>query len=309
MRTIHADELSDLALFARVVEDRSFTSAAASMGMSKSALSERIARLEKRAGVRLLHRTTRKVTLTDAGAALYPSCARLVAGAADAERALVSLDDVERDVRGTVRMTADTNLSKTVVPRAVAALADEHPALRVELVADDAFVDVVHGGYDLVLRMARKLDAGVVGRKLASSEEWVVASPTYLARHGTPKTPVDLVRHQCLRYRFREPKTEWRFVTSRGVRSVDVNGPFVANMDAPLVEAALAGLGVAVMARSTVQEHIESGALVRVLAEHPLPPVGVWALHPWRRRPPPRVRAVVDAIAAEIKRSGRFARP
>jgi len=302
------DEISDLVLFAAVVEEKSFTAAAKRAGLAKSSLSARIARLEERAGVRLLHRTTRRLTLTDAGCALYPACARLAQNVSEASRSLVRLtDEVEREVRGNVRVSADTIMGQSIIPVAVAAVCAKHPALTVELVVDDQFVDVIHGGFDVVLRVARKLDAGVVGRKLAEDERYVVGAPSYLQRFGVPRSLGELVQHRCLRYRFANPNvTEWRFFTSSGLRTIDVTGPFVANHDGPLVAAAVAGVGLTVMARSTVQHHIDRGALVRVLADQKLQPVGIWALHPWRRSPPPRVRAVIDAIAVEMKRANAF---
>ncbi len=288
-----------LASFAHVVERRSFTAAATALAISKSAVSARVARLEDRLGVRLLHRTTRRVSPTEAGLALYAHAARMVAAADDAAEAA---EGASGKPQGLLRVSAPPTFSELYLAGPVAELLAAHPALRVELITSDRLVDLVAEGFDVAVRISVLKDSSLVAKKLGTDRLIVVASPAYLARAGVPRTPADLVHHECLRSSHLTVGGEWGF---RGVSSgqrLAGGGRFVAGDAGVLREAAAAGLGLAVLPSSMVARDLAAARLV-ALDGFPGRELGVYAVHPHRRHVPPKVRALVDLLAA------RFARP
>ncbi len=293
------EDLVGLASFAQVVETRSFTAAAAALAVSKSAVSARVARLEDRLGVRLLHRTTRRVSPTDAGLALYAHAARMVAAA---DEAAELAEGASSEPRGLLRVSAPVRFSDLYLAGPVAELLATHPAMRVELVTSDRLVDLIAEGFDVAVRISALKDSSLVAKKLAIDRLVVVASPAYLARAGVPRTPAELVHHECLRSSHLSAGGEWGF---RGVSSGDrlVGGGRFASSDAGvLIEAAAAGLGLAVLPSSMVARDLAEARLV-ALDGFPGRELGVYAVHPHRRHVPPKVRTFVDLLAA------RFARP
>lgn len=300
------DEVGDLMAFRMVVEERSFTKAARLAGMSKSRLSARIARLERLAGTALLHRTTRDVTLTDAGATLLESCVALPLAAADARAALRALARGATDeLRGELRITAPAVFGRTLIAEVAAEMQVRHPAVSVDLVADNHFVDIVHGGFDVLVRIGGVPDRAVTGRKIATLPQRVVGAPSYLARRGQPRTVADLTSHACLCYArgaLGTGATEWRFVSGRRVRPVIVAGPFTANDGEPLLRACLGGVGLFVLPRYRIEAHLESGALIDVLPNAVPVPLQVWALYGGGRKPTAKARRFVDILAQRVAR-------
>lgn len=300
------DEIGDLFAFRVVAEERSFTLAARRVGMSKSRLSARIARLEERAGVRLLHRTTRQVSLTDAGSALLERCATLPQAAAEARAALRAVArGAEDGLRGELRITAPAVLGRTLVAEVAAEMQAKNPAVSIDLVADNHFVDVVHGGFDVVVRMGSTFDGAANGRKLATLPQMVVAAPAYLERRGRPRTVADLAAHSCLSYArgaLGTGATEWRFVYGRRVRPVIVSGTFTANDGEALLRACLAGVGLFVMPRYRVAWFLQSGELVDVIPSAIPVPLQLWALYGGGRKGNAKARAFVDLLAARLTR-------
>ena len=182
------EDLAALASFAHVVETRSFTAAAAALAVSKSAVSARVARLEDRLGVRLLHRTTRRVSPTDAGLAVYAHASRMVAAAAEAAEVA---EGASREPRGFLRVSAPATFSELYLVGPIAELLAAHPAMRVEVVTSDRLVDLVAEGFDVAVRISALKDSSLVAKKLGTDRLVVVASPAYLARAGVPHTPAD----------------------------------------------------------------------------------------------------------------------
>jgi DNA-binding transcriptional LysR family regulator len=282
-------DLTDMLIFARVVEAMSFTAAARRLEVSKSVVSARVGALEERLGTRLLHRTTRRLTLTPDGVRFYDRCARVTAEADEAVS--VSEGDV---VRGLVRVTAPEGFSQRHLVGAFAAFIEAHPDIRLELAPTDRLVDLVGEGFDLAVRISARLsDSSLVARRLASDRMVLAASPAYLARRGEPRDPGELVQHTCLRYARLKAREEWAF---EGL-AVSVDGPLAASSGTLLREAALAGLGIAVLPESEIGEELAAGRLATVL-DGTLrgAALGVFALH--AARPPARVRAVVDHLVA-----------
>lgn len=298
-----AEDVVSMVLFARVVEERSFTAAAARLGMRKSTVSRRLAALESELGVRLLHRTTRRLSLTDAGLAFYQRCARV---AAEADAAAALAHGLGGSPRGVLRVNAPTTLGTRYIAPAVGDFLRAFPEVQVELSVDDAPVDVTHGGQDVVLRVARKgpLDAAgtVAARKLASDRLVACASPAYFRAHPRPEVPEDLSQHHCLRYAQSPPHREWRFVRDGEPVYVPVPSSFSSNNGEVLRAATLAGVGLAILPRFSVADALEGGALEEVLPGFRLAELSVWALTPERKGTPARARAFVDFLAARFRK-------
>lgn len=294
------EEFAGLAVFAQVVEARSFSAAARSLGMSKSAVSKRVARLEDRLGARLLNRTTRRLSLTEVGAAFYERCARIVSELEEAELAVTHLSS---EPRGTLKLNAPVTFGQLQIAPAVPELLARHPELRIDMLLSDRVVDLVEEGFDVAIRIGTLPDSTLVARRLAPDRRVVCATPGYLERYGRPHTPADLEAHNCLGYSFLGAQSEWRFRGPRGERAQRVRGNFQANNGEVLRAALLQGLGLALMPTFIVGRDLAAGRLEAVLEEHELAPGGVYAVYPHGRHLSPKVRAFVDFLADRFTRA------
>jgi DNA-binding transcriptional LysR family regulator len=302
------DDIVSMVFFARVVELRSFTAAAALLGVSKSVVSGRVARLEDRLGLRLLHRTTRKLSLTPDGLAFYERCAPVLAAADDAAAAASGAGG---EPRGLLRVNAPVMLAQLHLAEPIAAYLDRYPEVRVDLVMEDRLVDLVGEGIDVALRVSAGLSpSSLLARKLADDRVVVTASPEYLARRGVPQSPADLVHHDCLRYSLLRAGDEWRFRDPGGKRSysVPVEARFSAASGAVLRAAALGGMGLAVTPSFMVAADLHAGRLVSVLERFVFAHLGVHALHPPARPVPSKTRTFVDHLAAHFRKPPWLAR-
>jgi DNA-binding transcriptional LysR family regulator len=294
-----ADDLLALLAFARVVEAKSFTAAAAKLGVSKSVVSGRVAGLEERLGTRLLQRTTRRLSLTADGLALYEHAARM-AVAADAAAAFGI--GTSPEPRGVLRVNAPISFAEAYLAAPIATYLERHAQVRVELLLSDRFVDLVEEGVDVAIRISARLrDSPLVGRKLAEDYTLVVASPAYLARRGTPATPADLIHHDCLRYSLLAASDEWRFRAGGKSFGVPVEARFEAANGGVLREAALAGMGLAVLPSFVVARHLANGTLVQVLREFSFIRIAIHAVYAPAGVVPSSVRAFVDLLAAHFR--------
>jgi DNA-binding transcriptional LysR family regulator len=290
------DDLPTLAVFAEVVERRSFTAAAAAVGWAKSAISRRIALLEKRMGVQLLRRTTRLVSPTEEGLRLYQQCAQLVAAA---RRANLVLSTAEGG--GTVRLTAPPAFAQLHLVAGLAEFLRRHPSTVVHLDVSDRTVDLVSDGIDLAIRIGRLADSSLVARRLVSDPVVAVASPAYVERAGAPRQPSDLDAHVGLRY-----STEWfggdRLPWVRRTARERTAGRRLVASDAIVVcRAAVEGLGIALLPSHVVAAEVTAGRLVRLLAQVPLPRVDIWLVHPTHRNMPSRVRSLIEFLVARFR--------
>ncbi len=290
--------LNGMAVFVQVVEARGFSAAARALGVSKSAISKEIARLEDRLGTRLLNRTTRRLSLTETGAVFYERCSRLVAEAAEAERAVLDLDT---EPRGLLKLSAPMSFGQLHLAPAIIELAALHPALRVDMTLDDRVIDLVAEGFDVAVRIADLPPSTLVARKLAINRRAVCAAPAYLVKHGMPREPHDLIRHNCLHYTYLTSGSDWRFRGPDGAITVRVSGTFSANNGDVLRQAALAGLGLILTPTFLVDTDLRSGALVPVLRPFCDADTAIYAVYPQTRHLSPKVRAFVDFL---VKRFG-----
>jgi DNA-binding transcriptional LysR family regulator len=289
------EDLPGMLCFARVVEHRSFTQAAAALGTSKSVVSERISQLEARLGEKLLVRTTRKLSVTDAGLGLYARCARMLE---EAQAATRGASDAER---GHIRLNAPVSFAQMYLAAPLASFLAANPGVHVELVLNDHLVDLVEERVDVAIRITKLKDSSLVARRLASSALHVCAAPGYLERRGRPARPEELLGHECLRYLHLRAEDEWRFYGPSGRLSVPVSGSFSTSNGTVLREAALAGLGLAILPRFYVDDDLRAGRLVTVLDAFAPRPIGIYAVHTSGRTPPPRIRKLLDCLVQAFR--------
>lgn len=289
--------LSDIEVFVAVVDGGSFTTAASALGISKSYASRRVRALEDQLGARLLDRTTRRVSLTDAGRAYHDQVAPLLEGLADAEQAVAAL---QAEPRGTLRMAAPTSFGLRWLQPALTRFMERWPGLRVEISFNDRTIDLLADGFDLAIRGGRLADSTLVARRLAPFFGVVAASPAYLARRGRPEQPGDLLHHDCLDYSVRTSQLDWRFTGEGGQLSVPVKARMVADSGRALVVAAVDGLGICYQPDFELLHHIRSGALVQLLPAWRTWDAALYAIYPHRRHLSPKVRLLVEHMADEF---------
>ncbi len=287
------DNLAAMAVFARVVEDRSFTQAADALGRSKSAVSKAVSQLEDRLGARLLNRTTRRLSLTEAGTAYYERAARILAEAAEADSAVSALQD---EPRGTLRINAPMSFGQRHLAPAIGAFLERYPELRLDITLTDRFVDLIGEGYDVAIRIAALPDSSLIAAKLAPNRRVVCASPDYLARAGTPRHPRELRKHNCFGYTYQATGDTWRFVGPDGPATVRVTGSLTANNGEILKAAMIEGLGLALIPTFSIADELKSGELVVVLPDYIDTETSVYAVYPHSRHLSAKVRAFVDYL-------------
>jgi DNA-binding transcriptional LysR family regulator len=294
------DELTDIVVFVRVVEAKSFTAAAERFGIAKSVVSKYVTRLEARLAARLLNRTTRRLSLTEAGAALYERSRLALEEIATAERCV---SHVQAAPRGRLKLNAPMSFGILHLGPALPDFLTHYPEITLDVSYNDRFVDVIEEGYDVTLRITTALpDSTLVARRLTSIRLVVCASPAYLERAGIPETPEDLIHHNCLIYTL-PSGNELHFDGPGGKRSITVSGNYQSNNSMAIRDMLLAGMGVAHIPTFIVGEALQSGALVTVLDDYPTKPLTLYAVYPHNRYLSPKVRAFVDFLAE------RFAPP
>lgn len=294
------EHLSDIAVFVRVIEAGSFTAAAEQLGLSQSAVSKCVTRLEEHLGTRLLNRSTRKFSLTEAGSALHARGRRALDEIEEAELEVARL---QTEPRGVLRVNAPMSFGILHLAPALDEFLHRYPALTVDLQLDDRLVDLVEEGFDCAIRIKALADSTLVARRLAPCRLVVCAAPDYLARHGTPTTPAALREHACLVYTYRDDPNEWIFRGPDGRElKVGVAGRLRCNNGLIHRDAALAGLGILVTPTFYVGDELRSGRLQTILTDYtPSPEPSVYVVYPERRHLSPKVRAFVDFLAARFE--------
>lgn len=291
--------LSDIAVFVAVVTTGSFTAAADRLEASKSMVSKCVNRLESRLGARLLHRTTRRLRLTEAGTALYETSHPALAQIDDAQLAVSRLQGAPR---GLLKISCSPAFGSEQLPAVLRELTDAHPELKVELILDDRHVDLVREGVDVALRITGEApDSGMVYRRLCRNRQVVCASPEYLRRRGIPRTPQDLAQHECVAHNARATPREWHFTTPTGGKlSVKINGRISISNALAVRRAALEGLGIIELNSYLVGPEIQAGRLTRLLEGYEPRELSIYAVFPQRRYLAPKVRVFIDALLARV---------
>lgn len=292
-------DLDDLAAFVAVVRASGFREAARVTGGSASRLSEALRRLETRLGARLLHRSTRSVSPTEAGALLF---ARLSPAFGEIEAALDAVPARANEPAGTLRLNVPANVARTVLPGILPDFLRAHPRVRVEVTVEDGFVDILASGADAGIRYEERLEQDVIAVPIGPRMQRIriAAAPSYLAVRGRPKHPRDLLAHACLRLRFSSGAlATWDFEKDGDTVRVDPSGPLLVQPGSAcdlLVEAAVAGLGIVALFEDWLTPHLRSGALETVLDDWGTPFSGPMLYYSGRRQLPPPLRAFVDFI-------------
>lgn len=291
------DHLAAVEAYVRIVELGSFTAAARDLGLRQATVSRRIAALEDALGVQLLVRTTRAVGVTEAGERFYEH-ARDWLG--DWSAAVARARGEHAGITGRLRISLPVVFGQRFITPAVPALLRQHPQLRLELLFSDRYVDLVSEGIDVAVRVGRPIDTGYRARILGVTPRRLVASPTYLARHGAPPDPRALARHRCLLHSGLDTHETWVFHTGDGALRVDVRGQLSANHSEALLAAALAGEGIALLASWLVDAEIARGQLVHLLPDAAPPEAPIQALFASARHPPAAVGAFLDFLSDAI---------
>lgn len=289
-----ADSLGEMSVFSRVVATGSLSAAARELGLSPAVISRRLAALEGRLGVRLLNRTTRSLHLTDEGATYYETCVRLLAEIDEADAA-VSAGRAEP--QGALKVAVPASFGHRHIAPLVPKFAALYPKVQLALSLSDRTVNLVEEGFDLAVRIADLADSSLAARKLAPNRRVICASPEYLRRHGTPRTPEDLVEHNCLTSS--DFSMTWDYRSPDGEPgSVRVSGRYACDNWEVLREWAVAGLGVALKSTWDVRVHLEDGSLVPLFPGYTFDTgVAIWAVYPHRRFLPAKTRAFIEFLA------------
>jgi DNA-binding transcriptional LysR family regulator len=284
----------DLILFAQVVEHGSFSKVAELNSLTNSVVSKHIARLEAELGVQLLYRTTRKLTLSEAGKVLYQGAKNVKQAAAEAVDAVYGYGE---SVTGNIKMSVPTISGNLLLANSVAEFCNLHPGFTVDMTLKNSLVDLIEGGYDLVIRTAHLGDSNLIARHLIDSQWVICAAPSYIARKGKPTTPEDLVNHNCLQYAYQTTgASEWEFKGDKENYLIRVAGNFSTNDAGALREAALGGNGLAYVPRCLVYQDFLKGDLIDVFPDRVGKKLGIYAVYPFTRQPPLKIRLLIEHI-------------
>lgn len=292
-------ELDDLSAFVTVARAGGFREAARVSGLSASGLSEALRRLETRLGVRLLHRTTRSISTTEAGTRLFE---RLSPALTEIDAALEAVHAENGQPAGTLRLNVPANVSKTVLPGILPPFLKAHPKIRVEVTVEDSFVDILASGADAGIRYEEKLEQDMIAVPIGPRAQRIItaAAPAYLAERGRPEHPRDLLNHACLRLRFSSgARATWEFEKGNEVIRIDPSGPLLVQPGSAcdlLVDAACAGVGVVHLFEDWLAPAIRSGALERILDAWDEPFSGPMLYYSGRRQLRPPLRAFIDFV-------------
>lgn len=287
------DTIDGMRTFVSVVSEGSFSGAAGRLGMSPQLVSKYVARLEARLGARLINRTTRRLSITEAGQAYFERCRDVLAEIDEMESAV---GDATVAARGTLRINAPMTFGTMHLSRAIAEYQYEQPDVAVDLMLDDRVVDIISEGYDMAIRIGRLAESSLVARKLAPVRLVVCGTSAYLAEQGVPDTPQDLKDHECLRYTLSSDSDRWRFRDGERTQVVRVHGGFSASNGDAIRLAALAGRGLALQPTFIVGDDIRAGRLQLVLEDYEVEPMAVYAVYAHRKFLSAKVRTFVDFL-------------
>lgn len=293
--TMIHDTLGAMLTFAKVVETSSFSEAGRKLGMSKSAVSKQVSRLEDRLGVRLLNRTTRRVSATEVGLQLYERCQRIAGELEDAENAIMHHTSAPR---GVLRVNAPMSFGHLHLAPLLSEFMQAYPDLTIELGLTDRMVDLVDDGIDVAIRIAKLKDSSHFARKLCDARLIAIASPSYRDTYGLPQTPEELADHRCITYSLSAVTDGWRLTDRDGEKvSCPVSGPIRVDNGDALLQLVMSGVGIGMLPTFFCGSHLRDGRVVRVLPDYDDPFGGIYALYPHNRNLSPKVRAFIDFMA------------
>jgi len=282
--------------FAAVAETKSFTDAAARLGVSTAHVSRQITALETRLAVKLFYRTTRKVTITETGQIYYNHCRQVLDGLDEAERAITNLHQTPR---GRLNLTAPVTYGESIIAPLINDFVTLYPELEVNVVLTNQMLDLVAENYDLAIRLGELKDSTMMARQLACRTQYVCASPDYLAANGEPQILSELEQHNCLQGTI----DNWRFTEGNTPRYIRVTGNIRYNSGWALVDAALKGIGIVQLPDYYLRTHMDTGHLLPLLDVFRVPDEGIWAIYPHNRQLSPKVRLLIDHLHSGLSKS------
>ena len=294
----------DIFLFVQVVEEGSFSKVADKLDMTNSVVSKRISRLEQEINVQLFYRTTRKLTLTDAGRALYGKARLAKQALQDAQDAVSGYSDA---VRGKIKVTVPVVSAHIVLSAAIAEFCQLYPDVEIELYVTNRMVDIMDDGFDLAIRTAELEDSSLIARRLIDSHWVLCASPSYLNKQGIPAHPNDLKEHQCLIYKYEGTGPDnWYFKEDKNEYFVQVFGRFYANSLESIKQATLNGFGIAYLPQAIVHEDLEQGRLVSLLGNYTAKKLGIYAIYPRSRQPDKKLNLLVEHLREALQKKKAY---
>jgi len=291
------DRFQAMHVFATVVDAGSFVAASETLGLSKAAVSRHVAELERRLGVRLLHRTTRRLSLTAEGETFHVRCKAVLAEVDEAEAEITA---GAGEARGTLRVNVPFSYGQLHLAPLWPRFMARHPALTLEVTLSDRVVDLVDEGFDLAVRIAQLPASTLISRRLARTRLLLCASPGYLAARGEPRAPADIAQHDCITYSLFSGGDHWHFEGPHGPAGVKVHGRLRSNNGDTCVQAALQDQGLILQPSFLVDPHLRRGALVALMPDWRAIELGVYAVYPTRRHVAPKVRLLIDFLAQAL---------
>ncbi|WP_438012662.1 LysR family transcriptional regulator [Psychrobacter raelei] len=294
----------DMVLFVQVVDDGSFSKAADKLGLTNSVVSKRIARLEESLNTQLLYRTTRKLSLTDAGRTLYHKAKIAQSAFQEAQNAVTRYGE---DMKGLIRITMPVVSANLLLSDAIADFCKKYPDISVELNITNRLVDLIEEGFDLAIRTAKLEDSSLIARRLIDSQWIICAAPEYLKQHGTPKTPDDLIHHECLMYKFNNGySSAWPLYIEGTEQLLAINGRFLSNHLSAIKQAALANLGIALLPQALVYDELKQQTLVQILSRFTRKKMGMYAVYPKARQPDQKLKRLVDHLGEALRQKQAY---
>ena len=291
------DKYQEMRVFTAVVDAASFVAAGDALGMSKAAVSRYVSELEQRLGVRLMHRTTRKLSLTPEGDVFLGRCRDILASI-DASEAEISTHRI--NVSGLLKVSVPVSYGIKHLAPLWREFLDKHPQVTLDVQLADRVVDLVEEGFDLAVRIARLPDSTLVSRRLASTRLVLCAAPSYLKRRGTPAHPSELAKHDVVGYSLMAMGDQWQFTGPEGPISVKVRPRMWSNNGHTCIAAAMQGVGIQLQPTFLVERQLSSGKLVEILPNYRSVELGIYAVYPSRKFVLPKVRALVEFLSAKL---------
>ncbi|AAN53454.1 LysR family transcriptional regulator [Shewanella oneidensis MR-1] len=291
------EHFSALPIFVTVVECGSFSLAGQKLGLSKSAISKRISQLEQHLGIQLLQRTTRSLSLTDAGARYFEYIRPAVQLT---QEGLDAISELQQTPRGNLRISVPMVFGRLYIAPLIAEFLKRYPDIQLQMQMDDKITDLIAGGFDLAIRIGELPDSSLIARKIAPCLSVICASPAYLTQHGLPMTPCELTQHNCLFYSYFQDGVEWSFHSPDGMQRVQPKGNYQVNNSDAINQACLDGLGIANLPRFIVEPDLQTGHLQALLTDYPLPEHGIYAVYPQRKYQPTKVTVLIEFLMAKL---------
>ncbi|VEE61740.1 D-malate degradation protein R [Shewanella putrefaciens] len=287
------DHFSALPIFVTVVECGSFSAAGQKLGLSKSAISKRITQLEQHLGIQLLQRTTRSLSLTDAGARYFEYIRPAVQLT---QEGLDAISELQQTPKGNLRISVPMVFGRLYIAPLIAEFLKRYPDIQLQMQMDDKTTDLISGGFDLAIRIGEPPDSSLIARKIAPCLSVICASPAYLAQHGLPMVPSELTQHNCLFYSYFQDGVEWSFLSPDGMQRIQPKGNYQVNNSDAIHLACLDGLGIANLPRFIVESDLQAGRLQTILADFSLPEHGIYAVYPQRKYLPTKVTVLIEFL-------------